>query len=103
MSEDPPTATDDGQGPDDNDDMPRTIRVEAIEAPVRFDLGETLATIGALQSLQEGYVFELPRRVEDAVTISVNGAVVARGELVRVGERLGVRVVEVLNDASVDA
>lgn len=103
MSEVPPTAAEGGEAAGDNENMPRAVRLEAIEAPVRFDLGETLATIRTLQSLQAGYVFELPRRVEDAVTISVNGAVVARGELVRIGERLGVRVVEVLSDASVDA
>lgn len=77
-----------------------SVRLESIEAPVRFDLGETLATIGTLQTMQAGYVFELPRRVQDGVAISVNGALIGRGELVKVGERLGVRVVEVLTGAS---
>lgn len=70
-----------------------------LEAPVRFDLGETSARLELLAALQPGYVFELSRGLSDAVTISVNGAPLGRGELVRVGDRLGVRVVEVLPDA----
>jgi type III secretion protein Q len=78
-------------------------RIDDLEVPVRFDLGTAPATIGVLETMQAGYVFELDRRVADPVTISVNGVLLGRGELVRVGDKLGVRVVEVTSDASIHA
>ena len=78
-------------------------RIDELEVSVHFDLGTAPATIGVLETMQEGYVFVTDRGVGDGVTISVNGVHIGRGELVRVGDKLGVRVVEVQSDASVDA
>jgi type III secretion protein Q len=78
-------------------------RIGDLEVPVRFDLGTAPTTIGVLETMQAGYVFELNRNVADPVTISVNGVLLGRGELVRVGDKLGVRVVEVTSDASIHA
>lgn len=77
-----------------------SARIDDLEVPVRFDLGTATTMIGVLETMQAGYVFELERRVADPVTISVNGVLLGRGELVRVGDKLGVRVVEVTSDAS---
>ena len=74
--------------------------VDELEVPVRFELGATTATLGLLQSIQPGYVFELPSSDPAYVTIQVNGAPIGHGELVRVGDRLGIRLVKATENAS---
>lgn len=61
---------------------------------VEFELGRLELTLGELAALQPGYVFPLPAFVEGAnVTIRANGRASGRGELVAVGDTLGVRLV----------
>ncbi len=61
---------------------------------VEFELGRLELTVGELAGLQPGYVFPLPAFVEGAnVTIRANGRASGRGELVAVGDTLGVRLV----------
>ncbi|HVI59417.1 MAG TPA: type III secretion system cytoplasmic ring protein SctQ [Luteimonas sp.] len=65
------------------------------EMPVQlaFDIGRIEVGIGDLASLQPGYVFALPAHLEGAnVTIRANGREAGRGEVVAVGETLGVRL-----------
>jgi type III secretion system YscQ/HrcQ family protein len=81
---------------------PAVANISDLEVPVQFDLGASTVRIGALETMQAGYVFELDRTIADGVTIAVNGAVIGRGEIVRVGDRFGVRVVEVHSDATVE-
>lgn len=66
----------------------------ALPVLVEFELGRLELTVGELAGLQPGYVFPLPAFVEGAnVTIRANGRASARGELVAVGDTLGVRLV----------
>lgn len=66
----------------------------ALPVLVEFELGRLELTLGELAGLQPGYVFPLPAFVEGAnVTIRANGRASARGELVAVGDTLGVRLV----------
>lgn len=71
--------------------------LEALELRVRFDLGETPTTYGALAALEPGYVFDLRVPPEGAVQISAGETPLGTGELVRVGDSLGVRVVRVFD------
>lgn len=60
---------------------------------VEFDLGRVQMSVGELAALQPGYVFALPTHLEGAnVTIRANGRVSGRGEMVAVGDTLGVRL-----------
>lgn len=66
----------------------------ALPVLVEFELGRLEMTVGELAGLQPGYVFPLPAFVEGTnVTIRANGRATARGELVAVGDTLGVRLV----------
>ncbi|MBJ7575618.1 type III secretion system cytoplasmic ring protein SctQ [Luteimonas sp. MC1828] len=68
----------------------------ARRLPVRleFELGRTELSVGELADLQPGYVFPLATALEGAnVAIRANGRDVGRGELVAVGDTLGVRLV----------
>lgn len=65
----------------------------SLPVQVEFELGRTEMSIGELADLQPGYVFPLATPLEGAsVTIRANGRVAGRGELVAVGDTLGVRL-----------
>lgn len=60
---------------------------------VEFDLGSVQISVGELAALQPGYVFALPAHLEGAnVVIRANGRAAGRGEMVAVGDTLGVRL-----------
>jgi type III secretion protein Q len=65
--------------------------------PVRldFEIGEVTTNLRELDRIEPGYIFELPSRLEGSnVAIRANGRHVGNGELVAVGETLGVRLTE---------
>ena len=65
----------------------------ALPVQLGFELGRTEMSIGELADLQPGYVFPLAAALEGSnVTIRANGRVAGRGELVAVGDTLGVRL-----------
>jgi len=49
--------------------------------------------------MTRGSVFELDREAGDAVDVLVNGAMIARGDIVVVGKQLGVRITKVCETA----
>src|SRR3546814_706341 len=58
-----------------------------------FDIGRLEVSVGDLASLQPGYVFALPAQLQGAnVTIRANGRTAGRGEVVAVGDTIGVRL-----------
>lgn len=63
-----------------------------------FEVGRFDMPLGELRSLGAGHVFELDRDPEQAVDIVVNGRRIGSGQLVRIGERLGVRVLRLGQD-----
>ncbi|MCX7599225.1 MAG: FliM/FliN family flagellar motor switch protein [Armatimonadetes bacterium] len=68
----------------------------ALRVPVTVRVGETEMALSEIASLGPGAVVELNRRVGDMVDVLVAGTLVARGELVSVEGRLGVRITEIL-------
>lgn len=76
---------------------PTALQQALQEAQVRlqFTVGQTETTVAQLQTLQPGYTFELETLAETPVTIRANGKAIGRGELLQVGERIGVRITEV--------
>jgi flagellar motor switch protein FliN len=67
--------------------------------PVRLsvEVGSTSMRLSEIMDLAEGSVVELDRQADDLLDIMVNGALIARGEVVTVNGRYGIRVVEVAN------
>lgn len=78
--------TDEQAGPAALDDLP--IKVEC-------QLGALELSLAQLQSLGEGSVLELPGSEAEAVELTVNGRRIGRGELVRIGAGLGVRLTQI--------
>ncbi|MGV8931831.1 MAG: type III secretion system cytoplasmic ring protein SctQ [Luteimonas sp.] len=74
---------------------PGNDETTARDLPVHlaFEIGAIELNVGELAALQPGYVFSLPAHLEGAnVTIRANGRATGRGEVVAVGDTLGVRL-----------
>lgn len=62
---------------------------------VTVELGRTRISLQELLKLDKGSVIRLGRTEGEPLDVQVNGRTVARGEVVVVNERLGVRVTEI--------
>ena len=71
--------------------------LENIDVKMTVEVGRTGITIRELMNLHEGSVIELDRLAGDPLDILINGTPIARGEVVVVGERFGIRFGEILN------
>jgi flagellar motor switch protein FliN/FliY len=67
-----------------------------IPLELRVEVGRTIMTMGDLAKAQAGTVIELNRPSGESLDILANGKLVARGEAVLVGDRYGVRILEVI-------
>ncbi len=70
----------------ENIDVKLTVEVVSAELKIR-----------ELLRLNEGSVIELDRLAGDPLDILINGTMIAKGEVVMVGERFGIRFVEIVD------
>ena len=83
---------------EENKDSMENLRVlENIEVKLTVEVGSTELKIRDLLRLNEGSVVELERLAGDPLDILANGVQIAKGEVVMVGERFGLRFTEVTN------
>jgi flagellar motor switch protein FliN len=68
--------------------------IHNVKATLSVRVGEVELTVGDLINAKTAQVFALDRRVDQLVDLLLEGSVVARGELVAVGDHFGVRVIE---------
>ena len=73
--------------------------VENIDVGLTVEVGSTEIKIRDLLRLSEGSVIELDRLAGDPLDILVNGTMIAKGEVVMVGERFGIRFSEIVDPA----
>ena len=71
--------------------------LENIDVLLTVEVGRTEITIRDLLRLNEGSVVELDRLAGDPLDIMVNNTKIAKGEVVMIGERFGVRFTEVVD------
>lgn len=67
-----------------------------VPVQVTVELGRRTVPIGDVVQLGPGSVIELGKAAGESLDILVNGKLVARGEAVVVGEKYGIRIVEVV-------
>ena len=70
-----------------------------VALEVSVELGRSHMSIGEILALRTGSVIELDKLAGEPVDVSVNGTLIARGEVVVVDEKFGVRVIEVVSRA----
>ena len=71
--------------------------LENVEVQMTVEVGNSEIKIRDLLRLNEGAVIELDRLAGDPLDILVNGTMIAKGEIVMVGERFGVRFTEIVD------
>lgn len=73
--------------------MPSDLRaILSLEVPVIVLLGERPMKTSDVVSLIPGSIIELPKKVDEELTLLVNNRPVGRGVAVKVGENFGLRV-----------
>ena len=100
MSETPSSETPSSETPIDQKfarDGSENLRVlENIDVEMTVEVGRSEITIRDLLRLSEGSVLELDRLAGDPLDILINGTMIAKGEVVMVGERFGIRFGEII-------
>lgn len=71
--------------------------LENIDVELTVVVGNAELKIRDLLRLNEGSVIELDRLAGDPLDILANGTMIARGEVVMVGERFGIRFTEIVD------
>ncbi|AJC82160.1 type III secretion system YscQ/HrcQ family protein (plasmid) [Rhizobium etli bv. phaseoli str. IE4803] len=71
---------------------PRPSPIDSIPIKLVFDAGRLELPLRALETIGEGYVFNLDRPLSDAVDIIAQGRIIGRGEIISVDGLSAVRV-----------
>lgn len=70
-----------------------------IPVTIAMELGRTQISIRNLLQLNQGSVVELDRLAGEPMDVRVNGTLIARGEVVVVNEKFGIRLTDVISAA----
>jgi flagellar motor switch protein FliN/FliY len=70
--------------------------VEQVKVQLTVTLGEAEITMGKLFALTGGDVLALDRAADAPVDVRLNGKLIARGSLVAVDDKFGVRLTEIV-------
>ena len=79
-----------------NENVTNMKMLMSVQLQVTVELGRTNLTISDVVDLQKGSVVELDRVAGEAVDIYVNGSLIARGDVVVVDDKYGVRITELI-------
>ena len=71
--------------------------LENIDVKLTVEVGGAEIKLRELLRINEGSVVELERLAGDPLDILANGTVIAKGEVVMIGERFGLRFTEVVD------
>ncbi len=74
-------------------------RLSAVPVDLTVEMGRTRMTVGETLELRQGSIITLNRMAGEPVDLLVNGAPIARGEVVVIDEQFGLRVTEMLGEA----
>jgi flagellar motor switch protein FliN len=77
--------------PDHNLDL-----LSGVAIRISVEVGSTAMRLSELLNVVEGSVIELDRAANDLLDLFANGTLIAKGEIVSVEGRYGIRVVEVV-------
>ena len=78
-------------------------RLSDIPMELSVEIGRTHMTVGETLDLRVGSVVALERQAGEAADLLVNGTAIARGEVIVMDERYGLRVTEILEGNQISA
>jgi flagellar motor switch protein FliN/FliY len=103
MSDEPENVVEEAEAPvankaatDERISMENMRVLENIDVSLTVEVGSAEIKIRDLLRLNEGSVIELDRLAGDPLDILANGTMIAKGEVVMVGERFGIRFSEIV-------
>lgn len=70
------------------------VPLNDIDVELTFVVGQVTLTVGDLRNVAPGFTFELPITTGSDLLVLANGKLFGRGQLIDVGEHLGVRLTE---------
>ena len=70
--------------------------IRAIPITLSVEVGTTTLKLKDLMRLSQGSVLELDRGVGEPMMVKVNDQIIAKGEVVAVGDKLGVSVTDIV-------
>ena len=68
------------------------IDLDKMQVYLSFEMNEKKVTLKDIESIQVGHVFEMSAPNHSAISVKVNDDTLAYGELVRIEDKLGVRI-----------
>jgi flagellar motor switch protein FliN len=69
-----------------------------VEVQLSAILGHGTISVRDLLDLEDGAVLNLDTPLDGMIDITLNGRIVARGEIVAVGDKFGVRIAMIISD-----
>lgn len=82
---------------------PRLAALAGVTTELTVVAGRTTSRVGDILSLQAGTVLSLDTALNAPFDVMLGDALIARGELVAVGEQFGIRITQVAPAEPVDA
>jgi flagellar motor switch protein FliN/FliY len=77
-------------------------RLSDVPVDLTVEMGRTRMTVGETLELRQGSIIALNRMAGEPVDLLVNGSPIARGEVVVIDEQFGLRITDVLGEATAD-
>ncbi len=88
----------DNAGTDSNQDINLDV-VLNVDLDLALEVGRATISVRNLLQLNQGSVVELDRLAGEPLDVLVNGTLIARGEVVVVNEKYGIRLTDVVSPA----
>jgi len=82
---------------DTTDGKPNLDVIMDVPVTLSLEVGRTKMTVGNLLRLRQGSVVELDRLAGEPLDVLVNGQLVARGEIVVINDKFGIRLIDVVS------
>ena len=70
--------------------------IRAIPITLSVEVGSTTLKLRDLMRISQGSVLELDRGVGEPMMVKINDTVIAKGEIVAVGDKLGISVTDIV-------
>lgn len=92
----------DQQSPATAGDTAREVNLDVVlnvDVDLALEVGRTTISVRNLLKLNQGSVVELDRLAGEPLDVLINGTLVARGEVVVVNDKYGIRLTDVVSPA----
>lgn len=99
VSEAPAAQTNNDNGDELQEELKNLELLLDIPLDLSIEVGRTKVLVRDLLQMDEGYVIELGKGSSEPLDVYVNSRLIARGEVVLVDQKLGLRLTDVVSPA----